>query len=86
MQSAAVRGYMMDADLITFYIKNAEGWDPCLPYLGLRIKGLPLVGRALFQDTKMIGSLIVEENKILTILDEQVALRLYPLMTPLNQM
>jgi len=75
MQSAAVRGYMMDADLITFYIKkNAEGWDPCLPYLELTDKGIALIGRALFQDTKMIGSLNVEENKILTILDEQVGL------------
>lgn len=75
LTSAEKRGLIMDADLNTFYIKkNAEGWDPCLPYLEITDKGVTFVGRALFQFDRMVGFLTVEENKIETIMDEQATI------------
>lgn|GEM_PF-3761526 len=72
LDSAEKRGLIMDADITTFYIKkNAEGWDPCLPFLEITEEGVTFVGRALFRHDKMVGFLSMEENKIETVLDEQ---------------
>ena len=52
MQSAAVRGYMMDADLITFILNKCRRLRSLSAYLELTDKGLPLLAEPCFKIPK----------------------------------